>query len=145
MKNTTHTMIQTTRAAVGISSFLFLISCLVTDLNLGGVFSTSGYAVSKMALGALVIGLGFGLPSFVYAKENLSFPVQVLIQMVIGCTVMLITAFLVGWIPTDKGLLPALRVVAVEILTAFIIWGISYHRQKKLARRINRKLEQRQE
>ena len=144
MKNTTRIIIQGTKTALGTASFLFLISTLITDLSMRGVLSTSGYAVTKVALGTLVIGLGFGLPTFVYAKENLSPAMQVLIHMGIGCTVMLATAFLVGWIPIGKGLWPVLLAVTGEILTAFIVWAIMYHRQKKLATKINWELEQRQ-
>ncbi len=136
-------MIQRTKTTVAISSFLFLISFLISDLNMGGVYSASGYSVTKMALGSLGIGLGFGLPCIIYTSEKLSRAVQISIHMVIGCTVMLAIAFLVGWIPTDKGLLPFLLAICSMLLTAFIIAVLTYRRQKKLAERINRELEQR--
>lgn len=139
----THT-VRRTKTALAISSFLFLISILIADLNMGGVYESSGYALSKMALGSLGIGLGFGLPGIVYDKEELSRPMQILIHMGIGCTVMLAIGFLTGWIPIDKGLWPALLAVSGMLLTAGIVWGFSYRRQKKLAERINRELEQRQ-
>lgn len=140
MKNA---MIRNTKTAVAIGSFLFLLSSLINDLNTGGNTTATGYAVTKMALGTLGIGLGFGLPTYVYQKEELSPLLQVLIHMGVGCTVMLGVGFLVGWIPTGKGLLPALLAVASMLLTAFIVWGITYRRQRKLARQINQMLEQR--
>ena len=100
-------MLRRTKTTVAISSFLFLLSTLIADLNMGGVYSASGYSVTKMALGSLGIGLGFGLPCIVYTSEKLSRPVQISVHMLIGCTVMLGIAFPVGWIPTDRGLLPA--------------------------------------
>ncbi len=135
-------MIQRTKTAVAISSFLFLLSSLIADLNMGGLYSASDYSVTKMALGSLGIGFGFGLPCIIYTKEKLSRPVQISVHMVIGCTIMLAIAFLVGWIPTDKGLLPALLAILSMLLTAFLIAGFSYRRQKKLAERINRELAQ---
>ena len=135
-------MIQRTKTTVAISSFLFLISSLIADLNMGGVYSVTGYSVTKMALGSLGIGLGFGLPCIIYTSEKLSRPVQISIHMLTGCTVMLAIAFLAGWIPTDKGLLPALLAILSMLLTAFVIAVLSYRRQKKLAERINRELEQ---
>ena len=138
-------VIQRTKTAVAISSFLFLLSALITDLNKDGVWSVSGYAITKMALGSLGVGLGFGLSSIVYANEKLSRPVQIAVHMMIGCTVMLAIAFLVGWIPTDKGLLPALLAILTMLLTALVIAVFTYRRQKKLAERINRELEQRQQ
>ena len=135
-------MIQRTKTTVAISSFLFLISSLIADLNMGGVYSVTGYSVTKMALGSLGIGLGFGLPCIIYTSEKLSHPVQISVHMLTGCTVMLAIAFLAGWIPTDKGLLPALLAILSMLLTAFVIAVLSYRRQKKLAERINRELEQ---
>ena len=136
-------MIHRTKTAVAISSFLFLLSSLITDLNMGGIYSTSGYSVTKMALGSLGIGLGFGIPCIIYTNEKLSRSVQISVHMVIGCTIMLAIAFLVGWIPTDKGLLLSVLAILSMLLTAFIIAGLSYRRQKKLEERINRELEQR--
>ncbi len=136
-------MIHRTKTAVAISSFLFLLSSLIADLNMGGIYSTSGYSVTKMALGSLGIGLGFGIPCIIYTNEKLSRSVQISVHMVTGCTIMLAIAFLVGWIPTDKGLLLSVLAILSMLLTAFIIAGLSYRRQKKLAERINQELEQR--
>ncbi len=136
-------MIQRTKTTVAISSFLFLLSSLIADLNMGGIYSASGYSVTKMALGSLGIGLGFGLPCIIYTTEKLSHSVQISVHMLTGCAIMLAIAFLVGWIPTDKGLLPSLLAILSMFLTAFIIAVLTYRRQKKLAERINRELKQR--
>ncbi len=138
-------MIQRTKTTVAISSFLFLLSSLIADLNMGGIYSASGYSVTKMALGSLGIGLGFGLPCIIYTCEKLSRSVQIAIHMATGCVIMLAIAFPVGWIPTDKGLLPALLAVVSMLLTAFVISVFSYRRQKKLAERMNRELKSRQQ
>ena len=136
-------MVQRTKTTVAISSFLFLLSSLIADLNMGGAYSASGYSVTKMALGSLGIGLGFGIPCLVYTNEKLSRSVQISVHMVTGCTFMLAIAFLIGWIPTDKGRLPSLLAILSMLLTAFIIAVFTYRRQKKLAKRINRELEKR--
>ena len=67
-------VIDRTKTAVAISSFLFLLSALITDLNRDGAWAVSGYTVTKMALGSLGVGLGFGLSSIIYANEKLSRP-----------------------------------------------------------------------
>jgi peptidoglycan/LPS O-acetylase OafA/YrhL len=135
--------IRRTKTTVAISSFLFLIGFLIADLNTGGVTSASGYSVTRMALGSLGIGLGFGLPCIIYTSEKLSPSVQIAIHLLTGCAVMLAIAFLAGWIPTEKGLLPSLLAVFTMLLTAFVIAVLTYRRQKKLAERINRELAQR--
>ena len=144
-KENTAFVLQFTKKTIAISSFLFLLFSLIKDLNDGGVCSLSGYAVTKSALGALGIGLGFGLASIVYTNEKLSRPVQTVIYMVIGCTVMLAITFLIGSIPLDRGLLPALLAIAFLLLSAFIVLLVTYRHQKKLADRINQELEQRQQ
>ena len=136
-------VIRRTKTTVAISSFLFLLGLLIADINMGGVYSASGYSVTKTALGSLGVGLGFGLPCVIYTSDRLSRFVQVALHMVTGCAFMLAIAFLAGWIPTDKGLLPALLAVFFMLLTAFIIAVLTYRRQKQLADRINRELEQR--
>ena len=136
-------MIDRTKVTVAISSFLFLLGFLITDLNKDGVWSTTGYSVTKMALGSLGVGLGFGLPCILYTNEKLSRPVQIAIHMAIGFAVMLVIGVLVGWIPTGKGLLPSLLAILTMVLTALVIAVFTYRRQKKLAERINRELEQR--
>ncbi len=136
-------VVQRTKTTVAIASFLFLLGLLITDINMGGEYSASGYSVTKTALGSLGIGLGFGLPCVIYTSDRLSRFVQVALHMVTGCAFMLAIAFLAGWIPTGKGLLPALLAVLCMLLTAFIIAVLTYRRQKKLADRINRELEQR--
>ena len=90
-------------------------------------------------LGSLIADLNMG---GVYSASG---SVQIAIHMVTGCAIMLTIAFLVGWIPTDKGLLPALLAVVSMLLTAFVILVFSYRRQKKLAERINRELELRRQ
>ncbi len=145
MKDNIAYAVRRTKTTVAIASFLFLLGSLIADLNMGGVCSASGYSITKMALGSLGIGLGFGIPCIVYTSEKLSRPLQIAIHMAIGCAVMLAIALLVGWIPTDKGLVPALLAVASMLLTAFVISVISYRRQKKLAERINRELELRRQ
>ena len=136
-------VIDRTKTAVAISSFLFLLSALITDLNRDGAWAVSGYTVTKMALGSVGIGLAFGLPCVIYTRENLSRPVQISIHLATGCAVMLAIAFFVGWIPTDRGLLPCALSIASMLLTSFVIAFFTYRRQKKLAERINRQLEQR--
>ena len=136
-------VIKHTKTTVAISSFLFLLNALISDLNMDGIWSTSGYYVARMAIGALGIGLGFGLASVIYTSQKLSQRVQFAAYMATGCTVMVVIAYLLGFIPTDKGLLPALLAILFMLLTAFIVFVISYHQQKKLAQRINLELEKR--
>ena len=89
------------------------------------------------------IGLGFGLASVIFTNPKLSQSVQTAVYLVTGCIIMAGIGLLTGMIPTDKGLLRSALAVLLMLVTAFIIWGLSYSRQKKLAQRINLELEKR--
>lgn len=138
-------VLRNTMSAVGISCFIFCLSILITDLNNQGAIYLTDHAFGKMALGALLIGLGFGLPTFVYYSKKLSFPMNSLLYMGMGCTVMIVVAFSVGWIPLGHGPLPIITALAGELITACFIWWLSYLNYKRLARDMNRRLEQRKQ
>ncbi len=123
------------------SAFLFMISGVITDLNKSGTFTLENYGFTKMALGSLIIGLGFGLPAFIYGSEKISPLLKTLFHMGIGCAVMIVTGLLVGWIPTDKGPSRALIMIGAEIALAAIIWAVSYFRYKKIARQMTEKIK----
>lgn len=144
MKTTVRSMLQSVKTALAVSSFLFMLSILIVDLNLGGSLATSDYAITKKVLGSVGIALGFGLPTFVYDRESLSLPMKTLIHMGVGCSMMLLIAYLLGWIPVGGGVLRVLIVVASMLLTAFVVWWLSYRSRKKLAEQINRELERKQ-
>lgn len=95
-----------------------------------------------MFLGAVAAGLGFGLPTLIYENENIPYPLQVVFHMGIGCAVMLIVAFTVGWIPSGGGVYVVLLSVAVEIAAAFFICKVITVHYKNEAEQINRKLQE---
>lgn len=125
---------------VGFAAILFVLTGVIFDCDNGGTIVLHHYGFSKMALGTLVIGLGFGLPAVVYEREELSRPVQILIHMGTGCTVLLITSWVVGWMPATQGLLGILKIAAGQLLLAFSLWFGFYLNRKKLAEKMNQKL-----
>ena len=70
----------------------------------------------------------------------MSVAAQTLIHMGIGCIVMTITAFVVGWIPTEKGAGAVIGTIAGEIAIAFIIWLFFYAYNRKLAKQMNQRI-----
>lgn len=140
MRNKTNTVLFSTLSAIGIGTFIFCVIGIVFDVVCKGHFQMENYSYTKMAVGALVVGLGFGLPAFVYDNEKISVCVKTLIHMGTGCIVMTVTAFAVGWIPTEKGSLAVVGVIAGEIAVAFTIWIFFYTHQKKLAKEINKRI-----
>ena len=137
-------VLRNTMSAVGIACFIFCLSVLISDLSNQGTIYLTDHAFGKMALGTLLIGLGFGLPTFVYYSKKLSFPMNALLYMGMGCTVMIVVAFSVGWIPTGHGPLPLITALAGELITALLIWWLSYLYHQRLALDMNRRLQRKQ-
>lgn len=142
MENKKHNLLLSTFISIGIAAIIFCFFGVIFDLVYEGNFKMENYAFTKMAVGALVIGLGFGLPTIVYDNDKMSIHAQSLIHMGIGCIVMTITAFTVGWIPTEHGILTAVGIILAEIAVAFIIWIFFYLYNKKIAKKMNERINE---
>ncbi|MDO4789301.1 MAG: DUF3021 domain-containing protein [Johnsonella sp.] len=140
MFNMMKNMIKSSFIGVAISILIFCVVGLVIDITNKGIFSLANYQFTKMVLGAIGVGLGFGLPSFIYENDRIPYPLQIVFHMGIGCAVMLIIGFAAGWIPTTAGFAPVIATVAGEILVAFIIWKCLSVHYKKEAEKINEQL-----
>ena len=140
--NNVNNVFKNTIYSIGNAAIIFCIVGVINDIAFNGNFQLENYSFTKMAIGALAIGLGFGLPTFVYDKDDMPVAIQTLIHMGIGCVVMTITAFVVGWIPTDKGIGAVLITITGEVAVAFIIWIFFYIHQKKLAKEMNKKISE---
>lgn len=135
------TVLHNTLTSIGNAAVIFCIVGVIFDQAGKGTFTLENYSFTKMVLGSLGIGLGFGLPTIVYEKENISPGVQTLIHMGIGCTVMTAIAFAVGWIPVKAGPAAVVGTILGEIAVAFAIWFCFYLHTRRLARKVNQKIE----
>lgn len=117
---------------VGSALSLFVLFGIFYDIYNGGIFVLENASFTRMAIGSIVVGLGFSVPALIYEKENIPYATRVLIHMGIGCVIMIITAYVVGWIPKEIGILGWSSIIFTEILTAFLLWlGFSwYYRQE---------------
>ena len=46
-----------------------------------GHFSLENYLFTKMVVGCILVGLGFGVPTIVYRRDNLPMPIKVVIHI----------------------------------------------------------------
>lgn len=127
---------------IGTAVMISSIVMMIIDLAKGGSLEFQNYQYTKKFLGAVIAGLGFGLPALIYENENIPYLLQVVFHMGIGCAVMLIVAFTVGWIPSAGGVSVVLLSVAIEIAAAFLIWMVITVHYKNEAEQINRKLQE---
>ncbi len=138
-------MMKAALISMAAAALIFCVIGVAFDLSHKGTFSLRNYQFTKMFIGAAVVGLGFSLPSLIYEKDSVPRPLQVIFHMGIGCAVLLVTGFTVGWIPVHAGIAPLVLTVAGEILAAFILWkGFAIHYRKE-AEEINEQLRKREE
>ncbi len=128
--------------SMGIAAMMFILAGVIIDRIFHGNMQMTNYAFSKMAIATVVIGLGFGLPAVVYDNEKLSLFTQTIIHMGTGCIVMTVTAFLVGWIPLNRGPLLMIAILLEELALAFVIWFLFYLQQKKLVKQMNQRVKE---
>ena len=90
--------------STGIALGIFCFVGMIFDLYYGGNFSLSGYQFTKMVVGCVVVGWGFGVPAVIYRKENMPMPIRVVIHMGSGCVIYTLVACWVGWIDLEAAL-----------------------------------------
>ncbi len=103
--------------------------------------SLQNYQLTKMVMGCVVIGLGFGVPSFVYKIDSLPMPLRVIIHMGTGLVIYTIVAFSVGWIGGTSSIAHGILIACVQIAIAFIIWFFFLLHYKEEAKKMNEKIQ----
>lgn len=142
MKNIIKELVKSVVISIGIAMVIFCIVGIIFDIANNGNFKLEGYQFTKMVLGCIVIGFGFGVPSIVYNKENLPMPIKIIIHMGIGCITYTIVAYLVGWIGFSSSIIQGIMMIIIQILIAFIIWLGFFVFYRKEARRLNDRLQE---
>jgi hypothetical protein len=130
-------------SGIRLAAVVFILTSLFRALPAGEESFASGIGMARMCLATLVIGVGFGVPSLIYATE-LPTGLKVLIHMGIGVVVMLAASLAVGWIDFSRGWLPCLLVALVQIAVAFLIWLLSCVRLRKDAKEMNERVAEKE-
>ena len=81
MRETVKDLLKSTVISIGMAMTIFCLSGVVFDIQNKGLFSLDQYRFTKMIAGCVLVGLGFGIPSIVYRKDNLPMPIRVIIHM----------------------------------------------------------------
>ena len=142
MNNTVKDLLKSIVISIGMALTIFSLVCVVFDIGYGGNFSLEGYKMTKMVIGCIIVGLGFGVPTVVYRNDSLPMPVRVLIHMGIGCVVYTIVGFAVGWIGGSATLGQGIAIAAIQLAVAFVIWFCFMRFYRKEAREMNDKIQQ---
>ena len=140
MKN----VIKSILVSIGFSTAVFCIVGVISDIMYNGKFEMANYSFTKTVLGCICIGIGWGAPTVIYSNEKIPYLLKILIHAMIGCFAYTATALLVGWIPSSKGIVYSAFIfgvqLAAELFIAAVIWLCFYIHYKKLADKMNEKI-----
>jgi hypothetical protein len=96
MKDTWKDIAKSSAVSIGMSLTIFCLTGMIADIIGHGNFILDHYRFTKMVIGSIIVGLGFGVPTFIYRKDSLPMPIRVIIHMGTGCIIYTIVAFAVG-------------------------------------------------
>lgn len=140
MKEMMKDLIKSTVISIGIAMVFFCFGGMVLDISNGGSFSLENYQFTKMVVGCVLVGLGFGVPSIVYRNDNFPMPIKVVIHMGIGCIVYTMVAFAVGWIGGTT-IIQNIIIAVIQLAVAFMIWFAFMVYFRNEAKKINDKIQ----
>lgn len=124
-----------------VGCFIGLLVAVLISVQVGpNVVSFSGTDIINLFFGCIVAGWGFSLPSFIYEKEDIALPFQIIFQMGIGMIVLFLVAIYLKWMPIDLGIGPIVTWIAIACVFSVIFWCGFYVYYYMLARNINKKI-----
>ena len=141
MKETVRDLLKSTVISIAMAMAIFCLVGIVFDIGYKGNFRLENYRFTKMVVGSILVGLGFGLPTVVYRKDSLPVPVRVLIHMGIGCVVYTVVAFAVGWFGGATSIGRGLLIAAIQLAIAFLIWFLFMRYYRAEAKKMNDKIQ----
>ena len=141
MINIIKDLIKSTIISIGMALTIFSLVCVVFDVINNGNFSLAGYQFTKMLIGSVLVGIGFGVPTVVYNSDKLPHPIKVVIHMGIGCVIYTVVAYAVGWFGGAVTLTQGLIIAGIQLIVAFIIWFCFMRYYKGEAKKMNDKIQ----
>ena len=141
MRETIKDLLRSVVISIGMAFAIFCLVGIMFDVMYKGNFSLENYRFTKMIIGCVVIGLGFGVPSIVYKNENLPMPIKVIIHMGIGCLIYTLVAYKVSWIGGSATLGQGIMIAVIQIAVAFIIWFLFMRYYRKEAKQMNERIQ----
>ena len=141
MRETVKDLVKCSVISIGMAMTIFCLVGVVFDVGYKGNFSLDDYRFTKMVIGCVLVGLGFGVPTIVYRKDNLPMPIRVIIHMGIGCVVYTVVAYAVGWIGGSATIGQGIIIAAIQLAVAFLIWFLFMKHYRAEAKRMNDRIQ----
>ena len=141
MRETIKDLVKSSVISIGMAMTIFCLVGVVFDVGYKGNFSLDDYRFTKMVAGCVLVGLGFGVPTIVYRKDNLPMPIRVIIHMGIGCVVYTVVAYAVGWIGGSATIGQGIIIAAIQLAVAFLIWFMFMKHYRAEAKRMDDRIQ----
>ena len=141
MREAVKDLVKSSVISIGMAMTIFCLVGVVFDVGYKGNFSLDDYRFTKMVIGCVLVGLGFGVPTIVYRKDNLPMPIRVIIHMGIGCVVYTVVAYAVGWIGGSATIGQGIIIAAIQLAVAFLIWFLFMKHYRAEAKRMNDRIQ----
>ena len=141
MRETVKEVLKSTVISIGIAMTIFCLTGVIFDIQNKGIFSMDQYRFTKIVIGCILVGLGFGIPSIVYGKDSLPMPIRVVIHMGIGCMVYTVVAYAVGWMGGAASIGKGIMIAAIQFAPAFLIWYLFMRYYRAEAKRMNDRIQ----
>lgn len=131
------------RLAFGAFVGCFVVMCVMVMISLQvgpEIIQFSGTDIINAFLGTIVVGWAFSLSGLIYEKDEVAFPLQVIVQMVIGMGVLFAVAVYLKWMPINLGIGPIVTWIVIACIFAAVFWAGFYIYYYLVARDLNKKL-----
>lgn len=123
-----------------VGCFIVMLVMVLISISNPNNVNFSGVDIINAFLGSIVVGWGFSLTGFVYDRDDLALPLQVLFQMGIGFIILFVVAVYLHWMPINLGIGPIVTWVIIAFIFGAVFWCSFYIYYYFLARSINKKL-----
>lgn len=101
---------------------MFVAALIFIDICFDNSLSVLPHQYTRIAIGAIIVGVGFVCSSLIYDEDRIPFVVRGLIQLVICACVLLIGYFISGGIPDGAGFGVGAIYFLVEMVFGVILW-----------------------
>lgn len=135
-------MVRSTLIGLLIGMAIFCIIGVSFDIRYGGTFEMRDYMFTKSLIGMIAVSLGFGMPAAIYYDDRIAMPIKIVIHMVIGYTVLMITALFCGWMAADAGAGEWISYIAGPAAGSIAIWLGFWRYNTKQAEKMNERIDE---
>ena len=129
-------------ASLIIALIIFNLFGLIRDVVNKDGLNMQKYQYTKMLIGCLCIGIGFGLPAIIYDVESIPLSIKTIVHMGIGISTYIIVSIIVGWLPININIYGIIAIVIGQFLISFFIWYLFMRYHRTLVKKMNERIKE---